>query len=297
MSEFQRYTAYLYLYEASRPVRSIGYLKRSKRQDSDRLIVNVGGYYTEGAVTGTIFAVFEYGDHYRTQELGQITIENSHGEVRLDLPEEVESHVGIAILIQNQQCIGWYDGSTIIPNIEYPFQSENDVQEQEVINEITEEQSTEEQGTEEQSTEEQSTEEQSTEEQNTKEQDTQRQDTKEPDFWSQLTGVFPMVYPFEYPVDAEYLSVTPNELLKLPKSEHVLIQNSFLQHAYYNYKYIILGKKDEDFYVGVPGIYHEREIMMANMFGFEEFLCAKKEQPVQGCFGYYMKRVSINTTE
>ena len=47
-----------------------------------------------------------------------------------------------------------------------------------------------------------------------------------------------------------------------------------------------------DFYLGVPGVYYEREKMVALMFGFEAFECigGKAES---GKFGYYLRRVKI----
>lgn len=52
-------------------------------------------------------------------------------------------------------------------------------------------------------------------------------------------------------------------------------------------------RKDyEDFYLGVPGVYYEREKMVALMFGFEAFeCCGGKAEP--GKFGYYLRRVKI----
>ena len=47
-----------------------------------------------------------------------------------------------------------------------------------------------------------------------------------------------------------------------------------------------------DFFLGVPGVYYEREKMVALMFGFEAFeCCGGKAEP--GKFGYYLRRVRI----
>lgn len=48
----------------------------------------------------------------------------------------------------------------------------------------------------------------------------------------------------------------------------------------------------EKFYLGVPGVYYDREKMAAEMFGFEAF--EGKQTPAEpGSFGYYMKSVRI----
>ena len=78
----------------------------------------------------------------------------------------------------------------------------------------------------------------------------------------------------------------------------ILINNSFLLHGFYNYRHLILGKDcriggggDMCFYLGVPGVFFEREKMVAVMFGFEGFECAG---PVEiGKFGYYLRSVEL----
>ncbi len=84
----------------------------------------------------------------------------------------------------------------------------------------------------------------------------------------------------------------------LPASFQKLLNNSFLLHGFYNYRHLILGpdrelseEGEENFYIGVPGTYFEREKMVAVMFGFEGF---EGKGPVEiGSFGYYMRKVNL----
>ena len=55
---------------------------------------------------------------------------------------------------------------------------------------------------------------------------------------------------------------------------------------------MILGKEKETYYLGVPGVFYEREKMVALMFGFEAFECASGE-PEAGEFGYYLRQVEL----
>lgn len=48
----------------------------------------------------------------------------------------------------------------------------------------------------------------------------------------------------------------------------------------------------KSFYLGVPGVYFEREKQAALMFGFEGFESGEGKSN-EGGFGYYMKRVDI----
>lgn len=114
------------------------------------------------------------------------------------------------------------------------------------------------------------------------------------DKWKQLEQTYPVIHPFRD--DREYLSVAPKDFIVLTRKYQNLATNSFLLHGFYNYHHLILGKVskkgDELFYIGVPGVFYEREKAVALMFGFESFECG--HEPAQtGELGYYMKRVEI----
>ncbi len=114
------------------------------------------------------------------------------------------------------------------------------------------------------------------------------------DKWEQLQHMYRTVHPFGD--DRAFLSIAPKDFIILEKEFQKMVHNSFLLHGYYNYRHIILGKisqgGDEAFYLGVPGVYYDREKMAAEMFGFEAFE-GKHAPAKQGSFGYYMKRVRI----
>ena len=114
------------------------------------------------------------------------------------------------------------------------------------------------------------------------------------DKWEQLRHMYPTVHPFAD--ERQYLSITPRDFVILGSEYQKMVRNSFLLHGYYNYRHIILGKFNvggvEKFYLGVPGVYYDREKMAAEMFGVEAF--EGKQTPAEpGSFGYYMKSVRI----
>ena len=113
--------------------------------------------------------------------------------------------------------------------------------------------------------------------------------------WEKIKNRFPLIHPFEEEKNMEYVHITPKDLQILRKDYWILNNNSFLLHGFYNYKYLILGKKKEEeaYWLGIPGIYHEREQMMADLFGFENFQSASLGPREQGSFGYYVKRVKV----
>ncbi len=114
------------------------------------------------------------------------------------------------------------------------------------------------------------------------------------DKWEQLSCYYPKLHPFGD--NREYLSITPRDFVVLAGKYHNLVHNSFLLHGYYNYGHVVLTKltegREEVFYLGVPGVYFEREKQAALMFGFEGFE-ADSDKITDGGFGYYMKKVEI----
>ena len=125
----------------------------------------------------------------------------------------------------------------------------------------------------------------------------------EADKWTQLCKTYPQVHIFP---EADTVVIKPKDMVILTRKYHELALNSFVLHAYYNYRQLLLFRyhvKDKDemtYYLGVPGIYYEREKRIAMMFGFEGFengearMKDEKERKMYvGCFGYYMKQVDI----
>lgn len=112
------------------------------------------------------------------------------------------------------------------------------------------------------------------------------------DKWEQLCQIYPVIHPYED--DRQYISIQPKDFVIMTGDYQHLANNSFLLHGFYNYRYIILGnEKDEGgFYLGVPGVYYEREKMVALMFGFEAFECSGGKAEA-GKFGYYLRKVGI----
>ncbi len=115
-----------------------------------------------------------------------------------------------------------------------------------------------------------------------------------PNKWEQLNRIYPKIQPFG---DVrEYLSIAPCDFVILSEHYQEMVQNSFLLHGYYNYGHLILTKIkegiDDNYYLGVPGVYYEREKQAALLFGFEGFE-GDGDAVQDGSFGYYMKRVEI----
>ncbi|MGN1180368.1 MAG: DUF6128 domain-containing protein [Suilimivivens sp.] len=116
------------------------------------------------------------------------------------------------------------------------------------------------------------------------------------DKWEQLKCQYKTIHPFSD--EREFITIEPKDFIVLRESYQKLVNNSFLLHGFYNYRHLILGKDykigadhETCFYLGVPGVFFEREKMVAVMFGFEGFEAAG---PIEiGKFGYYLRKVEI----
>ena len=117
-----------------------------------------------------------------------------------------------------------------------------------------------------------------------------------PDKWEQLKKQYEVMHPFGD--EREFISIRPVDFVIMTQQYQKLVHNSFLLHGYFNYRHLILGRDTGPwgdggicFYLGVPGVFYEREKMVAIMFGFEGF---ETEGPVEdGKFGYYLRKVEI----
>ncbi len=114
----------------------------------------------------------------------------------------------------------------------------------------------------------------------------------------QIYHNFPKMYPFEDNEIAWCARIEPKDIGMLPMDLWGLGNNSFLLHGYYSYRHLIFArvndKNGQNYILGVPGIYHNREKFMAKMFGFENFKCAKRKPQRTGEFGYWYIPVLLN---
>ena len=110
------------------------------------------------------------------------------------------------------------------------------------------------------------------------------------DKWEQILDTFDNIHP--YGDERAYVKLEPKDFIILSGKYQHLVNNSFLLHGFYNYRHVILGKEGEVYYLGVPGVFYEREKMVALMFGFEAFECESGESKA-GEFGYYLRKVEL----
>ena len=115
-----------------------------------------------------------------------------------------------------------------------------------------------------------------------------------PNKWQQLCAIYPIVHPFGD--GRAYLSIEPRDFVVLQERFQPMVQNSFLLHGFYHYRHLLLGRQQQgrnyQYFLGVPGVFYEKEKSVAMFYGFESFE-GSTTPASEGSFGYYMKRVLL----
>ncbi len=101
------------------------------------------------------------------------------------------------------------------------------------------------------------------------------------------------------PSTRTFEKIQRQDLSRLPRKEWRIANNNFLLHGYYNYHHLLFIKDEGKMWLGVPGIYHEREKMAAESFGFPEFIrltdyemeLSEEEKNTAEDFGYWCRQV------
>ncbi len=109
--------------------------------------------------------------------------------------------------------------------------------------------------------------------------------------WQALSRRYPHFQPFAEGEFAGCLQITPRELAFIGQGKCRVGNNSFLMHGFCNYRHLLFGKRrDGRFVLGVPGVFENQEMVMANMYGFPDFKEAMAKHP-NGKFGYWCREL------
>ena len=111
--------------------------------------------------------------------------------------------------------------------------------------------------------------------------------------------VAPEVEEFIPRSNAVFEKIQRQDLSRLPRKEWRLANNSFLLHGYYNYHHLLYIEENGSIFIGVPGIYHEKEKMAAEAFGFTAFRrmtdvaidLDENEKNTYEDFGYWCRQI------
>ncbi len=100
--------------------------------------------------------------------------------------------------------------------------------------------------------------------------------------------------------DSDYyydcIEVSPEQLKAMPIQDKSIANNSFLIHGFYNFRHLLFGKVQENtngthYFIGVPGMYCNRERFMASMYGFGNFKKSHRSDYSNPYFGYWYQEI------
>lgn len=113
--------------------------------------------------------------------------------------------------------------------------------------------------------------------------------------WQTILDTYPRLPLFTDSQLLECVKIVPQDIGKLAIGNWKLGVNTFVSHGYYHYRYLMLGRvkfdSGECVVIGVPGVFTNKEKYLANMFGFDTFVPAKKSNVLTGNFGYWVSEV------
>ena len=103
------------------------------------------------------------------------------------------------------------------------------------------------------------------------------------------------------PRNIVYEKIQRQELSRLPRKEWRIANNSFLLHGFYNYHHLLYIEEDGNVWIGVPGIFHEKEQEAARACGFPEFRrllngeieLEENEKNTYEDFGYWCRQIPL----
>lgn len=104
------------------------------------------------------------------------------------------------------------------------------------------------------------------------------------------------------PQNVIYEKIARQDISRFPRKEWRIANNSFLLHGYHNYHHLLYIEEDEKIWLGVPGVFHEKEEVAAKAFGFPEFRrltdvdlkLEENERNTYEDFGYWCRQIPMS---
>lgn len=115
------------------------------------------------------------------------------------------------------------------------------------------------------------------------------------DWYEQMSREKTHVFLFADDELYDIIEITPDDIERLPDTNWGLKNNSFLNHGYFQFRHLILGKiyggEPQRYFIGVPGIFARRDRNTAAMFGFNHFKFSMRSDVQLSQFGYWYRQL------
>ncbi|PXV84914.1 hypothetical protein C8E03_12144 [Lachnotalea glycerini] len=311
MSEYQRLVSYIYLYDKGIKVKNSGFAKIECKDNTLRIKMNLKGIFNNYYDNWKVYLLIERNKELLGIYIGDVKGKGSNAEFQTSCQQDnigntsqsFEDIIGLAVISSGNKKYAtfWKDTNITVDNFkEY---EEKTIAEKintglEKIFNINHTKETKEElvtamavETEEENKIEQTVNTEKEELVECEKENLRKNETEEINLnenWDKLISQFKIINSFS-DKEVECIRIELKDLKILPKSQWILSNNSFVLHGYYNYKYLILGKINNRFIIGVPGVFCNKEKLVAGIFGFNDFKPAQVSEYKTGRFGYWYK--------
>lgn len=112
--------------------------------------------------------------------------------------------------------------------------------------------------------------------------------------WRYMLRAFPVIKQFDDKDDVLCVRIEIKDVRLLPDKYWSIVNNSFLLHGFFNYRYLAFGRIGQSWFIGVPGIYQNQEHAMASIFGFPDFLAQQRKNERGEQPGYWYRILELN---
>lgn len=278
----QQFIRYLYEYEGEKRVRNMGFVKVDKQEKECTIQIRGNGMEASKGQKIEVLVFYRKGEGYILVSQGKIACENANAHFVLRFEAEdmgsdeaFANLYGVLLRSESKRIYGAVWDDSVIP-IQHMLTLDEWERRQ---NPVVEEAETEEPETEVQS-------------------EAIEIESEAIEIESEEAEIEPEDYIDKS--NRRYEKISRKDLARLPRREWRLANNSFLLHGFYNYHHLLYIEEGENCWIGVPGIFHEKEQAAARAFGFPQFyritggtleLSSEETDSIED-FGYWCRAVT-----
>lgn len=111
--------------------------------------------------------------------------------------------------------------------------------------------------------------------------------------WRYMLRTYPVLNQFTDKNNVLCVRIEIKDIRLLPEKYWSMVNNSFLLHGFFNYRYLAFGRINQNWFLGIPGIYQNQEHVMASIFGFPDFLPQNQKDERGEQPGYWYRILEI----
>ena len=111
--------------------------------------------------------------------------------------------------------------------------------------------------------------------------------------WRYMLRIYPVLHQFADQKNVLCVRIEIKDVRLLPEKYWSMVNNSFLLHGFFNYRYLVFGRIGQNWFIGIPGIYQKQEHVMASVFGFPDFLPQREKNDKGEQPGYWYRILAI----